>query len=288
MIVSASRRTDIPALYADWLVERLREGYALAQNPMNARQIRRVVLQPENTEFVFWTKNAQPLLSCLSLLQPFPYYVQFTITPYGREIEPGLPPQTERLQTFRRLSDAIGPDRIVWRCDPLFWGRNISTDWLTGQFIQLAEALSGWTRRCTISFVDVYRCMARRFADAGLRPGEPEEKLELAKALQTAASERGLLLAACCEPDLEGILPPAHCIDAELLAEIAGRDVPAHRDRNQRPLCGCSASVDIGVYGSCLHGCVYCYALRSTRTPAERYARLDISNPLLLGRENVC
>ena len=110
MIVSASRRTDIPALYSDWLMNRLDEGFVLIPNPRNPNRLSRVALSPETVDcFVFWTKNPAPMLDRLDRFDAFgfPYYFQFTLTPYGRDIEPGLPDKNELIRTFSELSDRI-------------------------------------------------------------------------------------------------------------------------------------------------------------------------------------
>lgn len=282
MIVSASRRTDIPAFHMDWLTARVREGFACSQNPRNPRQIRRVELNPDSTQLVLWTKNAAPMLQYLPVLEPFAYYVQYTLTPYGAEIEPGLPDRQRRVDTFRRLSDILGPHRVVWRCDPFLWGSGISTEWLTDQYGSLAQALSGWTETCIISFVDLYRCMQRRFSSQGLRPGTAEEKTQIALAVQRISQDCGMQAAACCESGPGGVLPPAHCIDAGLLSRLAGTSLPAAKDRSQRPHCLCSSSVDIGAYDTCRHGCVYCYAQHHKTVPAAEEIRCDPASPLLL------
>lgn len=252
----------------DGFAARLREGFVTVRNPFNRHQVRRVDLSPEDTQFVFWTKNAGPMLPFLPLLEPYPFYVHCTITPYGPDIEPGLRPQAERIDALRRLSDAIGPDRVIWRCDPFIWSDRMSSGWLADRFGELAAALSGWAGAAVVSFVDLYRCMRARFRAAGLRAGTPEEVREVAGAVRLAAAESGLPVTACCEPDTADLLPASRCIDADRLARVAGRPLAAARDRHQRPGCGCHSSIDIGLYNTCRHGCLYCYAVRGTPAAA--------------------
>lgn len=281
MIVSASRRTDIPAFHMDWFAARLNEQYALSQNPMNARQIRRIDFKPEETAFVVWTKNAAPLLNYLDLLSPYPYYIQFTITPYGPDMEPGLPSKCVLANTMQVLAEKIGRERIVWRYDPIIFSQKMNTDWHVEHFDQLSETLRGASERCQISFVDVYRCMRRRFIAAGLRAPHALEKRALTSKLAALGKARGFAVAACCEPDLSDLVPEACCIDAGFLSDIAGRPIADKPDRNQRPFCGCSASVDIGMYDSCGHDCLYCYAIRSQKTVANRLGDRNAASPLL-------
>ncbi|NLF95559.1 MAG: DUF1848 domain-containing protein, partial [Candidatus Riflebacteria bacterium] len=118
MIVSVSRRTDIPAFYHEWFYNRLAAGFALTRNPMNPAQIRRVELTPEEVDcFVFWSKNPQSFMQNLSRLNAYKYYFQFTLTPYDRDLEPGLPDKRELIATFRALSTEIGAEKVVWRYD---------------------------------------------------------------------------------------------------------------------------------------------------------------------------
>ena len=121
MIISASRRTDIPAFYAEWFFNRIKEGYVLVRNPMNYHQVSKISLSPAVVDgIVFWTKNPLPMMTRLDELREYPYYFQFTLTPYGKEMEPGLPSKKAVLiPVFRELSRKLGPDRLVWRYDPI-------------------------------------------------------------------------------------------------------------------------------------------------------------------------
>jgi hypothetical protein len=158
MIISCSRRTDVPAFYSDWFFNRLSEGYVLVLNPMNARQVRNVSLAlPDVDCIVFWTKNPAPMLDRLHLLKDYPKYFQFTLTPYDRDVEPNLPPKSELIDTLLRLSDKIGKKRIIWRYDPVLLTDKISIDYHVDHFGDLAKRLSGYTERCVISFIDMYR-----------------------------------------------------------------------------------------------------------------------------------
>ena len=120
MIVSASRRTDLPAYYADWLCRRFSEGYVLVRNPFRPGQVSRLALTEETVDgLVFWTKNPLPLARHLAVFRPYPYYFQWTLTPYGAPVEPGLPDKRRLVSAFRELAERIGPDRLVWRYDPV-------------------------------------------------------------------------------------------------------------------------------------------------------------------------
>lgn len=118
MIISASRRTDIPAFYAKWFMNRIRERYVLVPNPYNPKQISRIALNPDVVDcIVFWTKNPAPMLRELDRLGAYNYYFQYTLNPYGPEAENCLPPLQARIETFKRLSEKIGKERMIWRYD---------------------------------------------------------------------------------------------------------------------------------------------------------------------------
>src|SRR5512135_950390 len=122
MIISASRRTDIPAFYSRWFMNRVRAGYCTVPNPFNANQVKRISLLPEEVDvIVFWTRNPRPLFPFLKELdvRGVRYYFQFTLLDNPRSIDPKTPPAESALQTFRALSEQVGPARVIWRYDPL-------------------------------------------------------------------------------------------------------------------------------------------------------------------------
>jgi len=160
MILSVSRRTDIPAFYSEWFFNRLDDGYVLVRNPMNIHQVSRIRLSADVIDrIVFWSKNPQPIMIRLSKIEKYPFYFQFTLNAYGLDLEEKIPPISERINTFKRLAEMIGPDRVICRYDPIIVTDIYSVQFHIEQFEQLARALHSYTKRCTISFVDVYsRC----------------------------------------------------------------------------------------------------------------------------------
>lgn len=267
MIISASRRTDIPAFFADWLFRRLRAGHAETVNPFRPSQRRRVDLTPENIDgLVLWSKNPAPLWPYLPELTGygFPFYLQFTVTPYGRDLEPRVPPKSDVIETFRRLSERLGPQRLVWRYDPIIITPVLTPAWHVAQFAALSARLADACCRCVISFVDPYRHCPRP-------PAPPDEAAMHAVAAGFApiAAATGLPLVTCAEAiDLTAYgIEHGACVDARLLASLSGRKRHIPRDRHQRPACLCAQSVDLGRYGTCQHGCTYCYAA-GRRQPA--------------------
>ena len=284
MILSASRRTDLPCAHAEWLCARFRAGEALVRNPMNPRRVSRVSLRREDVDgIVFWSKDPRPLIAHLDAFDGYAYYFQFTLNGYGPEVEPNLPGVAERVATFRALSEKIGPERVLWRYDPILLSCVHSEAWHEDCFGRLAEALRGYTRRATISFLDIYARNRNRLLQAGAAAPDGETMRCLAAKIARMARANGMEPCACAEPaDFSGCgVARARCVDAELLGRIGGIPLRAPRDPNQRAECGCAVSVDIGAYNTCPNGCVYCYANFSPSLLRERLTRRNDASPLL-------
>ena len=287
MIISASRRTDIPTYYSEWFFNRLREGYVLVRNPMNARQISRISLSPEAVDgIVFWTKNPVPMLSRLGELEPYPYYFQFTLTAYGRDVEPNLPGKNGVLiPAFQELSRMAGRERVVWRYDPIFLSDRYTVEYHCRYFRVLAAKLGEYTEKCTVSFLDFYRSTARNMRSLHIREMTAAQQREMMERFSEIAGEYGLYIDTCSEAiSLEDLgVSHASCVDRERLERIGGYRLKVGRDRNQRKECGCAASVDIGAYDTCGNGCLYCYATDSPPRAAERVRAHRPDSPILFG-----
>ncbi len=281
MIISASRRTDIPAFYADWLVNRLNVGYCLVKNPFNPAQIKRVSLLREDVDgIVLWTKNAAPLLPRISALDHFSYYFQHTLTPYHSDIERGLAEKRKVvIPAFRELAAIIGARRMIWRYDPIIITPRYSYDYHIRAFTRLCELLAGSIEKCVISFVIAYKAVAKNLSDIGHTEFEARVKIRLAQALLLIAKDYGITLCACCElPRLYELgVQPVSCVDASLFG------IAAPRDKNQREGCNCAKSVDIGTYNSCMNGCLYCYANHSEAQVCKNYAGHNANSESLMG-----
>ncbi|MDD4124859.1 MAG: DUF1848 domain-containing protein [Eubacteriales bacterium] len=287
MIMSASRRTDIPALYAEWFMNRIREGYVLTRNPMNRAQLSRLTLSPDIVDcIVFWTKDAANMLPYLNELdrRGYKYYFQFTLTPYGKELEPGLREKAGIEDTFITLSERIGKSRLVWRYDPVILNEIHDIKYHKTQFWRMCNKLSSYTDTVTVSFVDMYSKFKNIGADI-IRPLADDEIFELAVFIGTTAKEFGLKAVACCEKyDLTPYgIGKSSCIDRERIEKLLGCPLDIGADKNQRPGCGCCESVDIGAYDTCTNGCVYCYANDGVIKSARRRAAHDPLSGLLTG-----
>jgi hypothetical protein len=287
MILSVSRRTDIPNYYSDWFFNRIREGFLCVRNPMNARQISRISLAPESVDgIVFWTKNPEPMLDRLDELAAYHYYFQFTLTGYGKDIEPGIPDKKEKmLSVFQRLSGIVGIRRVIWRYDPILFTEKYTPEYHIRAFEQIAAALNGYTSKCVISFVDRY--VKNRKVMEMLRAYDLEraEFSGFVRKIAEIARANGMEAASCAEEMDLSLYGIGHnsCVDRQLLEELAGREIKAKKDRNQRPACGCAESTDVGAYNTCRNGCVYCYANYSRESVAASCRRCDPFSPLLCG-----
>lgn len=287
MILSVSRRTDIPACYADWFFERLKEGFAYVRNPMNPHQISKILISPEVVDcIVFWTKNPAPMLERIDELSAYRYYFQFTLTPYGREIECGIPHKREvMLPVFQTLSEKVGSGRVLWRYDPILFTEVYTPEYHRNAFRQMAGALNGYTKKCIISFVDTYAKNKRNMHKLGIYELRGKELEAFAGELSGIAKENGMVMASCAEAvDLAHCgIEHNCCIDRTLIEEITGSRIRGSKDKNQRSGCGCMESVDIGTYHTCTNGCCYCYANDSPERVRKNCADYDVHSPLLCG-----
>lgn len=276
MIISASRRTDVPAFFSEWLMEAVAEGHVDVRNPFNPRRARRVSLRPDDVEaMVFWSKDPRPLVAHLDELDSrgYRYYFQYTVNDYGPPLEPNLPDLKRRLDTFRTLAARLGPERVVWRYDPIIVSSRMPLAHHVDRIGRIASSLTGCSKRLVISFMDFYSKTSRRLSEVSRATGErfvdialPEHRAELqdlARQVREIADGAGLEVSSCAEAvDLakEGITWGA-CIDGELVERVFGVRREFRKDRGQRPECGCVESVDIGTYNTCRHLCAYCYAI---------------------------
>lgn len=277
----------------------LRQGYCIVPNPFNAKLVRRVSLAPGDLDcIVFWTRDPRPLLPHIDEIERrgFPFYVQMTLTGYPHLVEPHVPFRDTAIAALCALSDRIGYERTIWRYDPIFLaqgpGLELDPAWHRANFERLAAALDGHVREVVVSLLDQYRCTKSRMQRAGLsdivfgsgksagaaatgaepatapaaqcRNLPPDPFPELLASLASAAARHGMVMKACAEPwDLSPLgISRGACIDGKLVARVAGKPTQTAKDKGQRPDCGCTDSVDIGSYGKCPAGCIYCYAQR--------------------------
>lgn len=278
LVISASRRTDIPAFYAKWFIDKVRKGFCKVANPYNPSQIKEVSLKPEDVAaVVFWTRHAGPVRPFLGELNEMGlnYYFLYTITGYPRSFEPGLPSLEECIDDLLALGDSIGPEKVIWRYDPVFISAELNVDFHIRNFRRLAYRLSAGTKNVVITFVKRYRHIAAELETTGYEHPSFHERRALEERFQTIASQAGIEIKRCGKRDSLANVSEGKCIDEALLRDLFGLELSAAKDPGQPEECRCIRSVDIGRYGSCMHRCIYCYASRSFSHAARRYREHD-------------
>lgn len=288
MILSVSRRTDIPNYYSDWFLNRVKAGFLYVRNPFNAHQISKINISPNVVDcIVFWTKNPENMLPKLNDLGNYNYYFQFTLTGYGKDIEPGLPDKREHLiSVFQELSKRIGHKRVIWRYDPILLNEAYTIEYHIKAFEIIAEKLKGCTDKVIISFIDLYTKTKRNTENLNIKCPSTEEMFKIATEMAQIAMNNNMTIESCAEHiDLHkcGIKHGA-CIDKNLIQNLIGYELSGNKDKNQRPECGCFESIDVGTYNTCRNGCRYCYANYSDERVSQNIYSYDAASPLLCGR----
>lgn len=285
MILHTGNRTDIPAFYSMWFSERLRAGYALVRNPYDPRRVTRYDINPEVVDLiVFCTKNPGPMLSHMNLLHQYNQYWFVTVTPYGREIEPGIGDKAQVMDDFKRLSESTGKNHMAWRYDPIFIDDTYTADRHVEAFERMARELSGYTGTCVISFIDLYQKVKRNFPQA--REVSSHHRLYLGKAFVDIGKKYGITVKTCAEGnDLAELgADCSGCMSLKTFEDAIGShlNIPSGY-KTARSECACFLSSDIGQYDTCGHLCRYCYA-NSDESAVRRNMKLhDPYSPLLIG-----
>lgn len=286
MIISASRRTDVPAFYGDWFINRLKAGEVLVRNPMNTKQVTRIVLSPETVDcFVFWTKNPKSFIDYLPVINEFGYnyYFLFTLTAYDDTIERGVEKKKIIIETFKRLSGLIGPEKVIWRYDPIFVTEHFTFEYHYKWFEYLARILSGYTDKCIISFLSFYNKVRKNMTMLDEGVINMESVRFISARFSDISAQNNISLYTCCHDfDLtEYGICHAKCVDDEMVERMVGHKLNLKKDKSQREECGCVESRDIGIYNSCDHGCLYCYANQSAEKVRKNSVLYDPHSPML-------
>ena len=285
MIICASRRTDIPAFHSEWLMNRVREGYALVRNPIAKNVVYRVDMSPRNIDLLLlMTKDPRPMIPFIEELKEMKIKTGFqvTITPYGHDIESGVPDKADIAEAFKTVSNMMGKDKIIWRYDPIILNDKLDIKYHQRKFGVLCRELAGYTDRCVFSFVDV-REKLKMFSENGtLRTVSEEEADILGGILSDIARDNGMELTLCCSRyDLSKYgITSRGCIDKE---QMLAMNIPF--EEMQTPIrdgCLCVKNIDIGEYDTCDHDCIYCYANRST-DKARKQRKYNPNSEILHG-----
>lgn len=314
VIISASRATDIPAFYSDWLINRIKRGYVKWKNPFNGEYS--YVSFSDARLCVFWSKNPRPLVDKLSFFDDrgLNYYFQYTLNDYCAEgWEPSLPQVQERIDTFIELSEKIGKEKVIWRFDPIIVTEMLFPDEVLERIENIGDQIHAYTERLVFSFIDVdcYKKVKSNLSnlDEVMRDIDLETMNYLARGISKMNESWNLKLGTCAERvDLENYgIEHNRCIDDRLIIRLFNDDIrlmeylgykradqtdifsenPDYsyekiKDKGQRKACGCIQSKDIGQYDTCPHGCVYCYANTNPEIARENYLKTGKESEMLL------
>ncbi|MCL1937195.1 MAG: DUF1848 domain-containing protein [Candidatus Azobacteroides sp.] len=295
MILSASRRCDIPAFFSEWFFNRLDAGEFLYRNPLFPAQVLRVKVSPEEVDcIVFWSKNPYPIWENFHRLEKYKEKIlfQYTITGYDASIEKQVPPINQRISVFKKLADTVSPEGMIWRYDPIIYGKGMDgilfdEAWHLEHFAYLCRQLETYTSRCIFSFLDIYQRSSINLKNSYLRTLTSEECISIAGKMAKIARESGMTLETCAEKiNLSSFgIQKGACISAKHIEKLIAYPLAPLKDKGQRPACGCIESVDIGMYDCCLHGCLYCYATSPNGLTIKNAARHDPTSPFLIGNK---
>ena len=290
MILSASRRTDIPAFYGKWFMQRLKEKYVLVRNPFNIHQLSNIPLTTTSIDaIVFWTKNSLPFHKYLKDIDNmgYKYYFQYTITPYKKDMEENLLDKKIIINSFQELSTLIGKEKVILRYDPIILTNNYTIDYHIKAFEKLCNHLKDYTNKIIISFLDYYNNTSKNMVSHNVFNITTDDMHKLAENFSSIAKSHNITLESCAEKiDLEKYnINHGKCIDNELIEKITGYKLKAPKD-SQREHCNCIKCIDIGEYNSCIHNCLYCYANINKESAYKNYKLHNPNSPLLIGDIN--
>lgn len=285
MILNTGNRTDIPAFYSEWFYNRIREGYVMTRNPYYPEQVLRYRLDPEVVDILcFCSKNPGPMLGRLDELDRFRQFWFVTITPYGRDVEPYVPDWEAVAESFCRLSERLGREAVSWRYDPVFISERYPVSFHLDSFEKMAERMKGAADHCVISFIDLYEKTKRNFPD--VREVRKAEREQIGQEFVRIGKKYGIGIRSCCEgTDLVPYgVDVSGCMTKDVLERAIGCVLEVSGKGNaKREGCDCLLGSDIGMYNTCGHGCLYCYANYDRKTVEQNIKRHDPKSPFLIG-----
>lgn len=284
MIISTGMRTDIPAFYSKWFINRIRAGFVYTRNPYNERAVTKYLLTPDVVDCIcFCTKNPKPMLKFLDELSNFKMFWFVTITPYGKDIEPNVPLKRDVVSAFRFLSNKLGVDCVGWRYDPVFYSDEWTKQKHIAAFTQLCKALSGYTKFCVVSVLDIYEKTRKNAPN--LRELTKDEQLDLFGEFARISAQYGIVLKGCYEGQfLNSVgVDCSGCQTKEMLEKVVGTSLNVPSKSNSRGKCECILGNDIGAYNSCGHLCSYCYANSDKNLVLKNMKKHDDNSPFLIG-----
>ncbi len=286
MIINTGSRTDIPAFFSKWFLNRIDEGFVCSRNPYNGD----IYKYPLDSKIIdclcFCTKNPKPLLKNIDLLDDYNQFWFVTITPYGKDIEVNVPNYRQVIKTFKSLSDYLGVNRISWRYDPIFVDEKHCLEYHIDKFEEMASELSDYTNDCTISFVDLYKKVLRNFPE--VKEVTTQERLTIGENFSKIAKEYGIRMKTCVEGTLldQFGFDSSGCMTKQVIENAIGNNLKIPKGKYEIRECSCIFGRDIGAYNTCLHGCRYCYANSNMKLVKRNQKLHNPDSPLLIGEVN--
>ncbi len=284
MIINTGMRTDIPAFYSKWLLNRIKEGYVYVRNPYYKHQVTRYSLNPSVVDcLAFCTKNPHPLIPHLKELEKYKQFWFVTITPYEKDIEPNVPNKRQIIADFKVLSSYLGKNSVALRYDPILINEKFDVNMHIKCFEKLLSELKGYTNDCTISFIDMYDKVRKNAPD--IRPPTEEEQIQIAKAFSDIGKKNDITIHACCEKEFlkDYGLDITGCMSKEIVQKAINSELEPTRNTSKRPTCNCLMGNDIGAYNTCMHLCKYCYANANQEMVKQNVKKHNPNSPFLIG-----
>ena len=285
MILNTGLRTDIPGFFSEWFYNRIDEGFVYVRNPYAKNHIYSYKIDPELIDcIIFTTKNPRPMFRNLEKIDKFNQYWHVTITPYGKEIEPNVPPVDEVIDSFKFLSERLGKEKVTLRYDPIFISEKYSLEKHIDSFDYILDSLSDYTTEAIISFIDLYEKTKRNFPNA--KEVTQDERLRIGEEFAKIGEKYNIKVKTCVEgTELERFgIDSSGCMTKEVIEKAINKNLNIPKQKARNGECYCLLNNDIGEYNTCDHGCLYCYANSNKRLVKRNLKLHDPKSPLLIGQ----
>ena len=282
MILFASGRTDIPAFYSKWFINRVKAGFVDVRNPFNQNLVSRINFSDVDL-IMFCSKNPLPMIDKLKMLK-VPVLFHVTITPYSKDVEPNIPDKRLIIEGVKKLSLVLGIDNVVLRYDPIFLSDKYNVDYHIRAFDKLCKNLNGYVNKIIVSFMDEYKNVRINKDILKYRTFTREDYKKIGEAFSKSAMDNGMSVQTCFEDEdlTEYGFVKGECLSHELAYILTGKKFKSSNVRKEKK-CECVQMVDIGDYNSCMHMCKYCYANYDEKAVSSNFKMHDDNSSLLIG-----
>lgn len=285
MIINTGQRTDIPAFYAKWFINRIIDGYVLVRNPYYPKLVTRFELNPNVVDVIgFCTKNPRPMFPYLDILAPYKQFWYITITAFSKDIEPNVLHVDEVINDFKYLSLKLGKNAVNFRYTPIIINEKYSVERHLRAFEYITAKLDGYTSLAVFGFIDIYDKVQKNFPE--IKDTSDDIKIYMAQKFQEIAKKHHMQLRLCSkEKWLSNYgIDVLGCMRLEDYERACGFKLkPTQKMQARKGYCACLIANDIGSYNSCLHFCKYCYANSSHKQVLANYQKHDDNSPFLIG-----